>query len=209
MKSRGLLVAAIVLAALSGTLYWSNHRKVKETSASTSSETSPKVLSLNSADFVSIKIAKKGAEDLTLSKSDGGKWQITAPKPLGADQDAVSSLLSTFSSLNSDRVVEDKATDLSPYGLAQSALVITATDKNKKAVELRIGDDTPAGSGTYATVTGDPRVFMIASYNKSSLDKSANDLRDKRLLTFDSDKVSRVELTAKKQTIEFGRNKDQ
>jgi hypothetical protein len=40
------------------------------------------------------------------------------------------------------------------------------------------------------------------------LDKSLNDLRDKRLLTFDSDKLGRIELTAKKQTIEFGRNKD-
>ncbi|HMD50828.1 MAG TPA: DUF4340 domain-containing protein, partial [Bryobacteraceae bacterium] len=36
-----------------------------------------------------------------------------------------------------------------------------------------------------------------------------NDLRDKRLLTFDQDKLSRVELTAKKQTEEFGRDKDQ
>ena len=36
-----------------------------------------------------------------------------------------------------------------------------------------------------------------------------NDLRDKRLLTFDQDKLSRVELIAKKQDIEFGRDKDQ
>nr|MCU0247039.1 DUF4340 domain-containing protein [Bryobacter sp.] len=32
------------------------------------------------------------------------------------------------------------------------------------------------------------------------------DLRDKRLLSFDSDKLTRLELTAKKQTLEFGRN---
>jgi hypothetical protein len=34
-------------------------------------------------------------------------------------------------------------------------------------------------------------------------------LRDKRLLVFEQDKLSRVELSAKKQDIEFGRNKDQ
>jgi hypothetical protein len=44
---------------------------------------------------------------------------------------------------------------------------------------------------------------------KSGLDKSVNDLRDKRLLTFDQDKLSRVELIAKKQDVEFGRDKDQ
>ncbi|HYL86559.1 MAG TPA: DUF4340 domain-containing protein [Candidatus Angelobacter sp.] len=208
MKFRGLFVAAVVLAILSGTLYWSNHRKAKE-AAVTTVEASPKVLSLNSADLVSVTISKKGAEDLALSKNDTGQWRITAPKPLGADQDAVSSLVSTLSSLNSDRLVEDKATDLSPYGLAQPSLVVSATDKNKKTVSLRLGDDTPAGSGAYAAVAGDPRVFIIASYNKSSLDKGFNDLRDKRLLSFDSDKVSRIELTAKKQSIEFGRSKEQ
>ena len=209
MKSRGLLVAAIVLAALTGTLYWSNHRKAKEVSAAPSADAPPKVLSLNSADLVNIKISKKGAEEITLQKNEAGKWQITAPKPLAADQDAVSSLASTFSSLNSDRLVEEKATDLGAYGLAQPSITLTATDKNKKAIDLRLGDDTPTSNGVYAAVTGDPRVFIVASYNKSSLDKSLNDLRDKRLLTFDSDKLSRIELTAKKQTIEFGRNKDQ
>jgi hypothetical protein len=209
MKSRGLLVAAIVLAALTGTLYWSNHRKAKEVSAAPSADAPPKVLSLNSADLVNIKISKKGTEAITLQKNDAGKWHITAPKPLAADQDAVSSLASTFSSLSSDRLVEEKATDLGAYGLTQPSIAITATEKNKKAVDLRLGDDTPTGNGVYAAVAGDPRVFIVASYNKSSLDKSLNDLRDKRLLTFDSDKLSRIELTAKKQTIEFGRNKDQ
>lgn len=209
MKFRGLLVAAIVLAALTGTLYWSNHRKSAETSAAPSADTPPKVLSLNSADLVSIKIAKKGAEDLTVTKNAAGKWQISAPKAFAADQDAVSSLASTLSSLNSDRLVEDKVADLSPYGLTQPSMAITAIEKNKKAVDLHLGDDTPTGSGVYAAVAGDPRVFIVASYNKNSLDKSFSDLRDKRLLTFDADKLIRIELTAKKQVIEFGRNKDQ
>jgi len=52
-------------------------------------------------------------------------------------------------------------------------------------------------------------VFTVASYVKTGLDKSVNDLRDQRLLTFDQDKLSRVELMAKKQDIEFGRDKDQ
>lgn len=209
MKGRGLLAAAIVLAALSGTLYWSNHRKAKEVSADPSTDAPPKVLSLNSADLVSIKISKKGAEEITLQKNEAGRWQITAPTPLAADQDAVSSLASTLSSLNSDRLVNEKAADLGPYGLTQPSIAITATDKNKKTVELRLGDDTPTGSGVYAVAAGNLRLFIVATYNKSSLDKNLNDLRDKRLLTFDSDRLSRIELTAKKQTIEFGRNKDQ
>lgn len=46
----------------------------------------------------------------------------------------------------------------------------------------------------------------MSSSSKTSLDKTAQDLRDKRLLTFDSDKLTRVDLTAKKQSLEFGKN---
>src|SRR5205807_9917845 len=67
----------------------------------------------------------------------------------------------------------------------------------------------PAGTAVYAAIAGDPRVFALSSYKKSSFDKSADDLRDKRLLTFDSDKVSAIELTAKKQTMTFARGKDE
>lgn len=209
MKSRGLIVAIIVLAALTGTLYWSNHRKPAETNVSASAETPPKILALNQADITGIAIRKKGGEELTLAKNDAGKWQITVPKQLPADQDAVSSLLSTLSSLNSDRLIEEKAANLAQYGLAQPSFELDVTEKGKKTDKLLIGDDTPSSSAAYAAVVGDPRVFTLASYNKNSLDKSAKDLRDKRLMTFESDKVTRIELQAKKQAIEFGRNKEQ
>jgi len=41
---------------------------------------------------------------------------------------------------------------------------------------------------------------------KSSLDKTPDDLRDKRLLSFDSDKLTRVDLQAKGAAVEFGKN---
>jgi hypothetical protein len=209
MKSRGLIVAVIVLAALTGTLYWSNHRKPAESSVNASAETPPKILTLNQADITEVAIKKKGGEELKLAKNDAGKWQITAPKQLRADQDAVSNMLSTLSALNSDRLIEDKASTLDQYGLKQPSMEVDVTEKNKKSEKLLIGDETPAGSAAYAAVAGDPRVFTLASYNKNSLDKGSKDLRDKRLMTFETDQVSRVELLAKKQAIEFGRNKEQ
>jgi hypothetical protein len=209
MKNRGLLIAAVVLAALTGALYWSNRHPASENAAKASIDTPPKILTLKQEDISKIEIKKKGGEELDLAKGDAGKWQITAPKPLGADQDAVSSLLSSVSSLNADRLVEDKAGDVSQYGLAQPALELDVTSKDGKPQKLFLGDDTPAGSAVFAKLEGDPRVFTIASYNKSSIDKTASDLRDKRLLTVDFDKLSQIELATKKQDIEFGRNKQE
>lgn len=209
MKIRGLLLAVIVLAALTGTLYWSNRHKPSDTSETAAADAAPKILSLNHADISGLEIRRKGGEKVTLAKDNAGQWQITAPEPLAADQDAVSGILSSLSSLNSDRLVEDKATNLEQYGLTQPAIEVDITKKDKKIEKLLIGDNIPAGSGVYAAIAGDTRVFILATYNKSSFEKGLSDLRDKRLLTFDSDKLSRLELSAKKQVIEFGRDKDQ
>jgi Domain of unknown function (DUF4340) len=208
MKSTGLLVAAAVLLALTGALYWSDHHKASETSASSSAEPpAPKILTLKDSDISKVDIKKKGAEQVALAKDNAGKWQITAPQPLSADQDSVTSLVSTLSSLSSERLVTDSSSDLKQYGLAEPSLEVDLTTKDKPQ-KLLIGDDTPTGSGAFAMLSGDPRVFTIASYTKSSIDKSSADLRDKRLLTIDFDKISQIELNAKKQDIEFGRSKD-
>ncbi len=209
MKMNSLLFAAIVLAALSGILYWSSHRKPAESAVKVSADTPPQILTLTQADIAKVDIKKKGGAEVELAKDDSGKWQIMGAKPLRADQNEVSSMLSTLSSLSSERLIEEKASNLADYGLAQPAVEVDVTEKNNKTRKLLIGDNTPAGNAAYVALAGDPRVFTLPNYNKTSLDKSATDLRDKRLLVFEQDKLSRVELAAKKQDIEFGRNKDQ
>lgn len=205
MKFKGLLTAVIVLAALGGGVYWSNKAKEAEEKAP-SKDAPPKVLTIPDDQFKNIRIQKTGGDTTIVQKSDAGKWQITAPKPLAADQDSVGSVVSTLSALTSDRLIEDKASDLAPYGLAKPGLEVVVTKKDGKAEDLLVGDDTPTGGGTFVKLASDPRVFSVASSVKSSLDKSSKDLRDKRLLTFDSDKLTRVELQAKGQSFEFGKN---
>lgn len=208
MKSRGLIVATAILAALTGALYWSNRHKPAETTDA-SADVPPKILTLKEDDIAKIDLKKKGADELVLARNSSGKWQMTTPQTLGVEQPVVSGMVATLSSLSADRLVEEKASNFSQYGLAEPALEADLTAKDNKAYKLLIGDNTPTGSAVYAKLDGDPRVFTIASYARSSIDKSVNDLRDKRLLTVDQDKISQVELTAKKQSIVFGRNKNE
>jgi Domain of unknown function (DUF4340) len=212
MKTRGLIIAAIVLAALLGLLYWSNRHKPSETTDTalpSPSEPAPKILALNEGDISKVELRKKGGDQIVIAKDSSGKWQITSPKQMGVDESAVSSMLSSLSSVNSERLVEEKAADVDRYGLTQPTLEVTIADKNNATHKLLIGDDTPTGNGAYVQLAGDPRVFTVASYTKTSLDKSLNDLRDKRLITADADKITRLELIVKQQDIEFGRDKQQ
>ena len=208
MKLHSLILSTIVLLALMGTLYWSEHRKPKE-ETTVSADSSPAILKLNDSSVTQVDLKKKDAPPIMLAKDSSGLWQITEPRKLPADQNTVSTMVSTLSSLQSERVVEDKASDLNAYGLAQPALEVDLTEKDNKNQKLLIGDDTPTGGSVYAMLTGDPRVFTIGSYNKTSFDKSVNDLRDKRLLTVAADKITRLDLVRNNQTIEFGRDKDE
>lgn len=206
MKPRGLLAAVIVLAALGGALYWSNRRQKAEATKPVT-DTTTKILSIPEDQIKEVTLKKTGVEATVLQKGNDGKWQLTAPKPLSADQDAAKSLVTTLSNLNADKVVEDKAADLSPYGLNAPTLDVTVLKKDGKSQDVLVGEDTPTSDGTYAKLAGDPHVYTIASYVKTSLDKTPNDLRDKRLLTFDQDKLTRVDLQpVKGETIEFGKN---
>ncbi len=203
MKFKGLLTASFLLLVLTGIIWWSN-KKTATTDKTPAESATTKLLSITEDQIQDIEIKKRTGETIDLQRT-GSRWQIAAPEPLRADPDAVSSMLSILSSLSSDRMVEERASSLDQYGLTQPAIELN----NKKTAKLLIGDDTPAGTAVYAAIAGDPRVFALSSYKKSSFDKSPNDLRDKRLLRIDSDKASSLELTAKKQTIAFGRNKDE
>jgi len=206
MKIRGLVIAAVILAGLEGALYWSNHHKPAET-AEASANGPPKILSLKQDDINKLAIKDDKGNDVALMKDGSGNWKITAPQALAADDNAVSSLLATVSSLSSDRLVEEKAANLNQYGLSSPPLQVDIEEKDKKAQKLLIGDSTPTGN-LYAKLDGDPRVFTISSYLKASLDKTTDDLRDKRLITIDPDKVSKFEVVAKNEDLEFGRDKD-
>jgi Domain of unknown function (DUF4340) len=202
VKLNGLTVAVAVLAVLGGLVWWSNKRQA---AAGSTTDKTTKLLTIPEDQFQDIRIKKVTGEVIDLDKQEG-KWRLTQPQPLPADQDAVSSIVTNLSALNADSVVDEKATDFKPYGLGDPTLDITVKLKNGKTSEVLIGDDTPTGSGAYARVAGSPKVVTIASFVKSTLDKRPDDLRDKRLLTFDQDKLTRVELQAKGQAIEFGKD---
>ena len=205
MKIRGLLSALVLLAALGGGVWWSEKSK-KDQETKPAKDAPPKILTIPEDQIQEIRLQRLVGEVTSLKRGSGGKWDIIEPRPLKGDQDSINSMITTLASLSSDRLVEDKVDDLSPYGLKTPTLTATIRKKDGKTETLLLGDDTPTSGGTFAKLAGDPRLFTVASYVKSNIDKYAKDLRDRRLLTFDSEKLTRVELQAKGAPIEFGKN---
>ncbi|MEO8126896.1 MAG: DUF4340 domain-containing protein [Bryobacteraceae bacterium] len=205
MVSRGLLVALVALALLVGGAYWSEKAKTAE-EAKPPKDAPPKLLAVPEDQIQKVEIHKQGYEPTVLERDKAQHFQITAPKPLNADLQDTAAYMSALTGLVWDRLVEDKATDLATYGLATPALQIILTMKDGKTHKLLLGDATPTGGDVFGKLGADARVFTVADSAKNSLDKASKDLRDKRLLTFDSEKLSRVEVAAKGQSVELGKN---
>jgi hypothetical protein len=205
MRIRGLLIALVVLGLLGGGIYWSERAKKAE-EAKPAADAPPDVLKVPEDQFQRIELRKRDSEPIVLQKSASGQWEMVSGAKWPVDQDSAGGIVSTLANLTSSRLVEEKAADLAPFGLAAPAMEVLITRKDGKTHRLLVGDDSPAGGGTFVKLDGDPRVFLIASYNKAGFDRSARDLRDKRLVKFEADKLTRLEITARGQTIEFGKN---
>ena len=203
LKPHGLITGLGVLAILGGYAFWANKHPVTDTTSATPA--SPKVLSLTADQITGIRLAKTGAEPIMINKT-GDKWQIEGAKPLAADQDAITSLTGAVSPLNSDRLIDEHPQSLESFGLVTPTSEVDVTTKDGKTQKLLLGADTPSGSDTYAKLESDPKVYTIASSSKSAFDKSVNDLRDKRLLTLNADKITSVTLAAKGAPVEFSKN---
>src|SRR5207249_10952312 len=104
MKIRGLTIATVVLAALAGTLYWSNRHKPEETTQA-SADTPPKILTLKEGDITKVDLKKKTGDSIVIAKDSSGKWQITYPHYLGAHLAVVSIIASTPAAPSYDRLL--------------------------------------------------------------------------------------------------------
>ena len=120
MKTRGLILAAAALAVLAGVLYWSNRREAAKAAAGGTAE-APRIINLNSDDITRINILRNQTEKISLVKLDSGDWQVAETPALPGDSSTISGVLSAVSTLNSDRIVEEKPADLAAYGLAKPA----------------------------------------------------------------------------------------
>jgi hypothetical protein len=203
MKSGGLFTAVGVLAVLGGLVWWSNKHPSTESASKTPA--APKLISVDAKQIDDIRLVKTGSDPIELAKL-ADTWTIAKPKPMPADVDAVNMLTGSLATLNADRVIDEHPTDLNEFGLTNPSMEVDVSLKGGKTTKLLLGSDTPAATGTYAKLESDPKVYTLPSYTKTSFDKSVNDLRDKRLLTFNQDKLTSVSVSGKGPAAEFGKN---
>lgn len=189
MKFRTTLILLGVFAVLLAfVLLFESRSKGKK-------EAEEKLIDLASDDVQKISL-KKEDETILFKKDEKGDWSISEPLEAKADNYEVNRLAQDFSSLKVERVVEAEGQDLAKYEIPKKELTLWFKGR-EQPVKLLIGMENPLDKSLFAKREDDPRIVLLSSYLKSSLDKSVFDFRQKDIFKFESQEVNRIVCQAK------------
>ena len=198
MKAKPLVIAVIALALLAGAVWYTRENPPPDDDAA------PRIVDVEEADIREVTLRPKGSDALTVVRGEDDKWEFGGTLEIAADDTSIGLMVSSLASLNADRLVSENVVEWGPYELDEPRLAVSYK-LSEGGGEVRFGRDTPTGSGVFARLAEDPRLFTVYSYNKTSFEKSVYDLRDKRLLRIDEDSISQVTVEAGGRTLGFER----
>ncbi len=124
-------------------------------------------------------------------RRDGG-WELTEPLVFPGDVFALDGIASALALLSSEAKFENPQPP-EVYGLDDEERVVRFGVGGEEFV-LRAGDKSPVGANSYVAV-GSDAVYVVATYRIHALRKEIDDLRDKRILRFDTASVEGVTAT--------------
>jgi hypothetical protein len=182
------LALVAVLAGLGGYIFFVDAKK-----SSSSVAEKQKVFEGLQADKLQELTLTNDGETSTLKKADG-TWKMTAPTASDADQNEVSTLSSNLVNAEINRVIDENASNLADYGLANPKIKIGYKAEGGGSGDLLIGEKTATQGDVYAMKPGTKRVFLISSFQETAFGKKPFDLRDKKVLNFERDKVDSIEI---------------
>ena len=190
----GLVVLLLVAGAIGGAALWTGKDEQRKAEAKEKSE---KLFDFDKSQVKELRLSKEGQLVARLEKGDKG-WKLAEPVQADADDTAVDSLLGTLSALKQKKELAEEK-DLKAFGLDQPRLEVAVKLDGGKDVGLQVGIDNGFDGTLYVKKLGDATARVIDAYQKASFEKTAFDLRDKKVARLDdSAEVKRIEATGVK-----------
>lgn len=201
---RSTIALLVVLIGLGAYIYFVTWKQPAQDAGSKQE----KVFASVQSDQIEELTVKAESGDVTTLRKTSGAWTVVAPTATTASETDASSLTSALTALEIERVVDENPTDVKDYGLETPRIEIDFKASGGKASgRLLVGAKTPTGASMYARRNDEKRVFLVAEYQNSSLNKSTFDLRDKSVIKIDREKVDGVEVAVggARQPLQFAK----
>ena len=192
MKFKTTLILLAVFAALLALVIFFDKKGEEKKAADEKTNT---LISVTAGEVRKAGIVRNG-ETLAFERDEGGPWRLTAPLQAAADEYEVNSLVDALASLRIERVVEKEAKDLAAYEIPKTEVSLWIKGKDAP-VRLLVGMENPLDKTLFAKREDDPRVVLLSSTLKTTLEKPVFDFRQKDVFKFTAADVTGIRVRAK------------
>lgn len=153
------------------------------------------VLAFTPGDIQEIQVTHGETAPVTLQRQEGDAWRLTAPVQAPADREQVSGLLQRLKDVRIKAFIEEQPADLASYGLQKPALQLgLSTSTGQAGPTLLLGNVDTHQQGVYAKHGDAPRVFLLPQEFWDALPQTVAALRDKTLVRYEREHITRLEL---------------
>ena len=137
---------------------------------------------------------KTDRHELVFARTPEKGWVMTAPLKTDADQRELQNLIRALVTGAVTRIVENRPTNLTPYGLDDPITTITIMADGAQET-LSIGDSGPLSSTLYVLRESDRKVLLTNLAPKDFVNKTLLTFRRKDLLHLSQGDVEQIRLT--------------
>jgi hypothetical protein len=198
------LILVVVLAGLGGYIYFVDSKRPAAVAGGSATD-KEKVFTVEGDKVNELRVTAKGETSL-LKKTDSG-WKLVEPSAIDAEPSEAIGMATALSTVDIVRVVDDNATNLEQFGLANPAIVVEYKVEGGGSGTLKLGNKNATQGEIYALKNDDAkRVFLVSSFHETSFNRTPFDLRDKKILKFDRDKADLIVLAKGSSGLELSRS---
>ncbi len=165
-----------------------------------------RVFNIPEADVSKISL-KTPKETIILDNNTQTGWQIISPKKLKAGTEEVGLLLANIGSWRVKKFVDEDTDNPAKFGLDKPVFKLSVKSVKKESPDIlllsnrkQVDEDKMVVYARYAAL---PEIMLLDSKILSDIDKSVFDLRERRILRFDTVRVNELELENSAWDIKF------
>ena len=191
MRFKGTTILFIVFVILGGYVYFTEFRGKEERQKQ--EESNKKAVQVEQNDITEISLIYPDRTMAAVKKGDK-QWEITSPAGIEADPDEWEQLASNIPKIDRDETVAQSAQDLGPFGLKEPSVKVSAKLKDGKTLDIIFGGENPRKTFNYAKLGNNGDVFLTASNWSKTFTKTVSDVRNKKILTFETEDIDAVKI---------------
>ncbi len=147
-------------------------------------------------------------EKILISRNKDDAWEIIEPSEADADSSTMNSLLFDLKATRVNEYVNTSKKSPEFFGLDTAKKTLTLDLGEDKSWSLELGNKSRDDQNYFARRAGEESIFTISSDSVEKLFRTLHDLKNKKLLNFDKDAVSKISIEYPDKTFELEKSNE-